>query len=147
MINNIYNRIERVTDGKVFYGVGVSPENQDNIALDAGYVETLLEYGYLDISLKQEFLELWLTDDGYEDLEALDYVQDLTYKMLLKYADDTSRGCVLFSQRRRIRKHHAVHHPITGDEFFSDQNKENIAYNKIKKHAIPRLLAVKQTGG
>ncbi|PME07872.1 hypothetical protein AY498_02975 [Corynebacterium ulcerans] len=91
MINNIYNRIERVTDGKVFYGVGVSPENQDNIALDAGYVETLLEYGYLDISLKQEFLELWLTDDGYEDLEALDYVQDLTYKMLLKYADMTPR--------------------------------------------------------
>ncbi|MHD0187333.1 hypothetical protein ACNQTB_05505 [Corynebacterium diphtheriae] len=36
--------------------------------------------------MKKEFLELWLTDDEYEDLEALDYVQDLTYKMLLKYA-------------------------------------------------------------
>ncbi|AIU31631.1 MULTISPECIES: hypothetical protein [Corynebacterium] len=85
--DSIYKRIKRATGGKVFYGVGVSPENQDNIALDAGYVEALLEYGYLDISLKQEFLELWLTDDEYEDLEALDYVQDLTYKMLLKYAD------------------------------------------------------------
>lgn len=91
VIDNIYNRIERAIDGKVFYGVGVSPENQDNISIDAGYVEALLEYGYLDISLKQEFLELWLTDDEYEDLEALDYVQDLTYKMLLKYADMTPR--------------------------------------------------------
>ncbi|AIU29399.1 Hypothetical protein Cul210931_0025 [Corynebacterium ulcerans] len=91
MINNIYNRIKRATDGKVFYGVGASPENQDNISIDAGYVEALLEYGYLDISLKQEFLELWLTDDEHEDLEALDYVQDLTYKMLLKYADMTPR--------------------------------------------------------
>lgn len=35
MINNIYNRIKRATDGKVFYGVGASPENQDNISIDA----------------------------------------------------------------------------------------------------------------
>lgn len=87
MIDNIYNRIERATGGKVFYGIGVEPTNQDNISIDAGYVEALLEYGYLDVSLKKEFLELWLTDEEYDDLEALDYVQDLTYKMLLQYAD------------------------------------------------------------
>lgn len=87
MIDNIYNRIERATGGKVFYGIGVEPTNQDNISIDAGYVEALLQYGYLDVSLKKEFLELWLTDEEYDDLDALDYVQDLTYKMLLQYAD------------------------------------------------------------
>lgn len=87
MAESVYKKIERETGGKVFYGVDAGPDNQDNITIDAYYVEALLNYGYLDVDLKKEFLELWLTDDEYENLEALDYVQDLTYKMLLKYAD------------------------------------------------------------
>lgn len=84
---NTYQKIKEKTGGKIYLGVGLQPGNQDEIAIGACYIEELIQYGYLDKELKKEFLELWLTDDMYDDLNELDPIELKTYHNLLKYAD------------------------------------------------------------
>ncbi|WP_431638837.1 hypothetical protein ACP8NE_00930 [Corynebacterium ulcerans] len=84
---NTYQKIKEKTGGKIYLGVGLKPGNQDEIAIEACYVEELIKYGYLDVELKKEFLDLWLSDDMYDDLDDLDPIELKTYHNLLKYAD------------------------------------------------------------
>lgn len=83
---NTYQKIKEKTGGKIYLGVGLQPGNQDEIAIEACYIEALIDYGYLDVELKKEFLKLWLTDDMYDDLSDLDSIELKTYCNLLKYA-------------------------------------------------------------
>ena len=83
---NIYDRIEEATGGVVYLGAGLPYPTQDDGELDWGYVHTLVEYGYLDYELKREILEVFLTDEDYDDPEELSDPDRHIFDLLLKFA-------------------------------------------------------------
>lgn len=86
-MTGIYGKIEKATDGAVFLGVGVLPQyRQMDCLVDIGYVEALIAFGYLDKLLKQEFFDVWLSDEALAKPDFDDPEIAEQYELLTRYA-------------------------------------------------------------